>query len=78
MKLTEILSRPAGETHVWLYSRESDALTSVKKAMQRVHVYCTHKVRAGLKVSTRGVALVSGLEYVEPAILITILKQPKR
>lgn len=78
MKLTEILSRPEGETHVWLYSRESDALTSVKKAMQRVHVYCTHKARAGLKVSTKGVALVNGLEFMEPAVMVTILKQPKR
>lgn len=73
MKLTEILSQPKGTSHVWLFTRESESLTTPKEALRRLHAYRQQAKYTKVKVDCTSVVLVNCRDHKsEVAILINI------
>ena len=77
MKLTEILRAQPGE-YVWLFTRNSST-TTIGDAHRRVQSALARPPHDRVKVSCKGVILTDTNTYdSEPALVIEVIKQPKR
>jgi hypothetical protein len=73
MKLTDILSQPAGTSHVWLFTRESDSLSTPKAALRRIHSYRQQAKYADVQLDCTSVVVVNCRDHQsEVAIIINI------
>ena len=72
MKLTDILSSEPG-SYVWLFTRESDSLTTPKSALRRIHAYRQQTKYADVELECTSVVLVNCRDHQsETAIIINI------
>ena len=72
MKLTDILQSEPG-AYVWLFTRESDSLTTPKAALRRVHAYLQQPKYHDVTVDCTSVVLVNCRDHEsEVALIINI------
>lgn len=72
MKLTDILSSGLG-TYVWLFTRESESLTTPKAALRRVHAYLQQPKYRDVDLECTSVVLVNCRDHQsEVALTINI------
>lgn len=72
MKLTDILLSEPG-SYVWLFTRESDSLTTPKAALRRVHAYLQQPKYHEVMVDCTSVVLVNCRDHQsEIALIINI------
>lgn len=69
MKLVDILKQPAG-SYVWLFQRESSALTDIKSGLRRVHSYLQGQAYQHLKVECHSAVLVNCKDHQSEVVII--------